>query len=262
MEQIVMVEDHKLIVKEWEGQRVLTFKDIDLVHSRPEGTANRNFRSNRDKFIEGQDYVVATRSYVGTKFVLTYVFSNKAPKGTLLTESGYLMLVKSLNDDLAWEVQRMLVNNYFQHKELKKILNIEKFITLTHNGYKFYFVLVDMEVYIHSKAVSEYIGKSTGFFNNQFKKHDEKAVLLVSRSDLNKKDKNNFKTNSIKFVKVDELNTYLNDIDNFEYKELMLWLKSKAVPIVLGKYNVYEEQEIFTKNLKGRKVITTMNWHN
>lgn len=35
---------------------------------------------------------------------------------TLITESGYLMLVKSFTDDLAWQVQRQLVNSYFRAK--------------------------------------------------------------------------------------------------------------------------------------------------
>lgn len=35
-----------------------------------------------------------------------------------MTESGYLMLVKSFNDDLAWQVQRCLVNAYFKVKEV------------------------------------------------------------------------------------------------------------------------------------------------
>lgn len=43
---------------------------------------------------------------------------NIPPKGTtLITESGYLLLVKSFTDDLAWKVQRQLVSNYFQSKE-------------------------------------------------------------------------------------------------------------------------------------------------
>lgn len=43
-----------------------------------------------------------------------------APNGlVLLTESGYLMLVKSLKDDLAWQVQRQLVKSYFAVKEFK-----------------------------------------------------------------------------------------------------------------------------------------------
>ena len=40
-----------------------------------------------------------------------------APNGlTLITESGYLMLVKSFTDDLAWDVQRQLVKRYFAQK--------------------------------------------------------------------------------------------------------------------------------------------------
>lgn len=41
-----------------------------------------------------------------------------APNGlVLLTESGYLMLVKSFTDDLAWDVQRKLVKSYFNRKK-------------------------------------------------------------------------------------------------------------------------------------------------
>ena len=36
----------------------------------------------------------------------------------LITEQGYLMLVKSFTDDLAWKVQRELVNGYFRVREL------------------------------------------------------------------------------------------------------------------------------------------------
>lgn len=32
----------------------------------------------------------------------------------LITETGYLMLVKSFTDDLAWKVQRELVDSYFR----------------------------------------------------------------------------------------------------------------------------------------------------
>ena len=43
-------------MKEYDGRRVVTFKDIDRVHERPEGTAHRNFKVNRQHFIEGEDY--------------------------------------------------------------------------------------------------------------------------------------------------------------------------------------------------------------
>lgn len=116
--QVIKINNTDLSVKEFNGQRIVTFKDIDMLHERVEGTAKRNFTDNKKHFIEDVDYFELSKKDVGTDFVLTYGFDKKAPKGMLITESGYLMLVKSLQDDLAWKVQRELVNNYFRVKEL------------------------------------------------------------------------------------------------------------------------------------------------
>lgn len=124
--QIVKINNADLLVKEINGQRVVTFKDIDMLHERVEGTAKRNFADNKKRFIENVDYFELSKNDVGTDFVLTYGFDKKAPKGLLITESGYLMLVKSLQDDLAWKVQRELVNNYFRVKEVVQALNRSK----------------------------------------------------------------------------------------------------------------------------------------
>lgn len=105
----VIVNDHPVTVKEWNGKRVVTFKDIDTVHSRADGTARKRFNSNKKRFIEGEDYFVRNSDEAKKEYNIT------APNGlTLITESGYLMLVKSFTDDLAWQVQRQLVNNYFR----------------------------------------------------------------------------------------------------------------------------------------------------
>lgn len=106
-----------LAVKEFNNRRVVTFKDIDRVHQRDEGIAKRNFTNNKKHFIENDDFYRVCRKDVGVKFTSTYGFKEKAPSGILITESGYLMLVKSFTDDLAWTVQRELVNNYFRVKE-------------------------------------------------------------------------------------------------------------------------------------------------
>ncbi|MDE9527722.1 ORF6N domain-containing protein, partial [Xenorhabdus bovienii] len=42
------------------------------------------------------------------------LFSKFAPSGIVLFESGYLMLTKPFNDDVAWQVQRELVSSYFR----------------------------------------------------------------------------------------------------------------------------------------------------
>ncbi len=45
-----------------------------------------------------------------------------APRGlTLLTESGYLLLVKSFTDDISWKIQKQLVASYFRAKEQTRI---------------------------------------------------------------------------------------------------------------------------------------------
>ena len=124
--QIVKINNTDLPVKEFKGQRVVTFKDIDMLHERVAGTAKRNFSDNKDHFIENEDYFsIKGNELRELKQSTNFVLSN-AKEIILLTESGYLMLVKSLQDDLAWTVQRELVNNYFRIKEVvnsKKLFN-------------------------------------------------------------------------------------------------------------------------------------------
>mgnify|MGYP000966769665 CR=1 FL=1 len=54
--ELVKIGDVEIPVKEYHGQRVVTFKDIDQCHGRPEGTAGRNFRANRKHMIESTDF--------------------------------------------------------------------------------------------------------------------------------------------------------------------------------------------------------------
>ncbi len=118
--QIVVVGNSAVAVKEFRGQRVVTFKDIDTVHERPEGTARRNFNTNKNHLIEGEDYFVRNSSEAKQELGIT------APNGlVLITEQGYPMLTKSFTDDLSWKVQRQLVASYFKkatssNKEEKK----------------------------------------------------------------------------------------------------------------------------------------------
>lgn len=100
-----------LPVKFWAGVPVVTFKDIDETHQRPAGTAGRNFRKNRNKFEEGVDYYQISadefRRLIGDMDI------RHKTDVVLITEPGYLMLVKSFRDDLSWKVQRELVRFYF-----------------------------------------------------------------------------------------------------------------------------------------------------
>ena len=117
--KIVKINNNDLSVKKFNGQRVVTFKDIDMLHQRVEGTANKRFIDNKKHFIADEDYFEITGETLREfKRLPNFGIGEKASKLTLITESGYLMLVKSLQDDLAWKVQRELVNNYFRVKEI------------------------------------------------------------------------------------------------------------------------------------------------
>lgn len=116
----IIINNTSLGVKEYNGQRVVTFKDIDVVHHRPEGTARRNFNKNKKYFIEGEDYFVRNSYEAKTEFGII------APNGLMLiTETGYYMLVKSFTDDLSWAVQRELTNCYFRVKDICKQLSFQ-----------------------------------------------------------------------------------------------------------------------------------------
>jgi hypothetical protein len=86
---------------------------------RPAGTAGRNFRKHRGRLLEDVDYCRVPASQLANEPATTFVAGSKHTSEDiiLLTESGYLMLVKSFRDDLAWEVQRALVNASFRSKE-------------------------------------------------------------------------------------------------------------------------------------------------
>lgn len=122
MENTISINSNEMTIREYNGQRVVTFKDIDTVHGRTNGTAGRNFRDNKKRFIEGVDYFKVCADEIRRDNIMD--ISPKAhAQVVLITESGYLMLAKSFTDDLAWEVQRELVNNYFRKPEILPIEN-------------------------------------------------------------------------------------------------------------------------------------------
>src|SRR5690242_803717 len=93
--QLVIHEKvHEVTIKEYNGQRVVTLRDVDDLHQRPAGAARKTFNSHRDQFVENEDYFVLNTDEAHN------LFGAKAPNGLiLLTESGYLLLVKPFTDD-------------------------------------------------------------------------------------------------------------------------------------------------------------------
>lgn len=202
--QIVKINNTDLSVKEFNEQRVVTFKDIDMLHERVEGTAKRNFNEHKKHLIKDVDYFEVKQSDFQKYEIRTLEIPNRGL--TLITESGYLMLVKSLQDDLAWKVQRELVNNYFRvksgqalntsklSKELKAILmldektvemdnritNLEERMTIETGSQK---VLCDL---VNKKVMAVLGGKDTPAYRELGKKvfrqcwNDYKKILDVA----------------------------------------------------------------------------------
>ncbi|MEQ2024349.1 ORF6N domain-containing protein [Xenorhabdus szentirmaii] len=114
--EVITINQTQMPVVEYQGQRVVTFSMIDQVHARPEGTAKAAFNRNNHRFVQGVDYQVLSQDDIRTDLP-DGLFSKFAPSGIVLFESGYLMLTKPFNDDLAWQVQRELVSNYFRQPQ-------------------------------------------------------------------------------------------------------------------------------------------------
>lgn len=140
--ELVTINGSEFAVKEFNGQRVVTLKDVAEVHNTKADFIARNFQRNRKHFIEGVDFFHLKGKKAHDKLSLP---SKNATNLNVFTESGYLMLVKSLTDDLAWAVQRELINNYFKpsikrparRKREMNLLKIKEVFNFLTEDYKY-----------------------------------------------------------------------------------------------------------------------------
>ena len=128
MNEVITIENTEMKIREYNGQRVVTLKDIDMVHGKKSDTAKKSFQKHKKHFIPGTDYYEMTRKEFGERYSPNEkVAGNPNLKTYLFTESGYLMIVKVFTDELAWNVQRQLVNAYFRVKEEQSLEQITDF---------------------------------------------------------------------------------------------------------------------------------------
>ena len=79
---------------------------------------NEQFSNNRERFIFGEDYFIMGKDEFSESFKRIQKFiPNNVKEIILFTKTGYLMLVKTFEDDLSWKIQRELINNYFNKQE-------------------------------------------------------------------------------------------------------------------------------------------------
>lgn len=131
MKDLITFNGVQIPILEYRKQRVVTLAMIDQVHRRLDGTARKRFNDNRNRFKEGKHFFELSTSEIRKYFpetkseIRTYFRVGQGGKLILITESGYLLLVKSFTDDLAWEVQDQLVDSYFRSRKIIENLQFE-----------------------------------------------------------------------------------------------------------------------------------------
>lgn len=187
----ITVNNCTVEIRQYNGQKVLTFKDIDLAHGRPEGTARKRFNDNKEHFIEGVDYFLVKPSDVQMSEIRTSEINNRGT--TLVTESGYLMIVKSFTDDLSWDVQRFLVNSYFRAKEEKPKYAQQK---VFNDGYEYFDKTFRGETVYTLADVEHFSNISYSNIKYYVRAHFErnKDYIVVQRGELHEYKKENPKT--------------------------------------------------------------------
>lgn len=110
------------MIKEYEGQRVVTMWDIAKLHGVTQDNVRKIFKRNIQHLVEGEDYFLVEKqddfvSTLSRNGDIKQQTINRAKDIPVFTEAGYLLMTKPMTDEISWKVQRQLVNCYFKVKE-------------------------------------------------------------------------------------------------------------------------------------------------
>ncbi len=128
----ITINDTTITVKEYDNIRVLTFKDIEKLHTLSHGTVYRTFKKYQKYFTPNEDYYLLKKSdltdithYIGLKDTITN-------RGTyLLTLSGYSLIAKSITDETSYLITKEIISKYFNNvKSDNKIKTDDKYISV------------------------------------------------------------------------------------------------------------------------------------
>lgn len=139
MNELQVINNTRISIKEFSGQRVVTFKDIDAVHGRPDGTARKRFNDNREHFIVGEDFFVLTQPSEIRTLGIQRPQGGTPESVTLVTESGYL--IKS-GSDYNMPTQKSMDLGLFFVKETPRISRdgavMDRVTKVTPKGQKYF----------------------------------------------------------------------------------------------------------------------------
>jgi len=104
----------------YKSKPVITLRMMDELHKRPLDTARKAFNRHKDHLIENEDFFNVPYEQWSNFLTVQNMDGQKGGRKssmTFLSQTGYLLLVKSFTDALAWKIQRELVNVYFQTRQ-------------------------------------------------------------------------------------------------------------------------------------------------
>ncbi len=113
----VAIHGEPVEVIRYKGEPVATFKTVDRVHDRPDGTARRTFNENRSRFVEGEDFLILNQPDEIRSAGFARPQGGTPPSVVLLTRRGYLKVIKSFGDDRAWAVFDEMLDRYFAFEQ-------------------------------------------------------------------------------------------------------------------------------------------------
>lgn len=128
MNSLAIINNHKIRVKEFKGQRVVTMWDIATVHEVKQETIRDNFKNNEAYMIPRKHYFPVSKN---SDFVRDLIRNGEVSQNAInrvndvpvFTERGYLMIAKPLTGKLAWQVQEEMVDRYFAVKQMLESLS-------------------------------------------------------------------------------------------------------------------------------------------
>jgi hypothetical protein len=115
----ITILDNNIIIKEYNGERVVTAYDIAKLHTRDVREVNQQFKRNIERFEENNDYYIVDKNYFkeNLESECDYI-PNNVLNIVLFTETAYLLLIKTFKDEISWDIQKHLIKKYFKFNEL------------------------------------------------------------------------------------------------------------------------------------------------
>lgn len=109
------------------NQKCILAKDIAEIHKTEHWKINQAINRNRKQFIDEKDVIDLKDTDFAPTLCESKIFTqgsvNASKNIYLLSERGYLKLVKILKDAKAWEVYNLLLDDYFNMRKEKKELS-------------------------------------------------------------------------------------------------------------------------------------------